>query len=94
LLTHEEKIKACLIAKEAGAKFVKTSTGFGGLKGATVEDVTLMRKTVGLNMGVKAAGGIRDLKTTLEMLNAGATRIGTSAGLQIMEEELNMRKEK
>jgi deoxyribose-phosphate aldolase len=59
LLTDEEKIRACVIAKKAGADFVKTSTGFGGLSGATVEDVSLMRKTVGSKMGIKAAGGIR-----------------------------------
>ncbi|MEW6655092.1 MAG: hypothetical protein AB1394_16710, partial [Bacteroidota bacterium] len=70
--------------KEAGADFIKTSTGFG-VSGATLEDVTLIRKTVGANMGIKASGGIRDLKTTLDMIDAGATRIGTSAGVQIME---------
>lgn len=86
LLNYDEKVKACLIAKKAGADFVKTSTGFGGLSGATVEDVTLMRRTVGLKMGVKAAGGIRDLNTALAMIDAGATRIGTSTGVQIMED--------
>ena len=86
LLTVEEKVKASLIAKEAGADFVKTSTGSGGLTGATVEDVTLLKKTVGKNMGIKASGGIRDLKTVLSMLNAGADRIGTSGGVQIMKE--------
>ncbi len=86
LLSNEEKIRACLIAKKAGADFVKTSTGFGGLSGATVEDVALMRKTVGSKMGVKAAGGIRDLKTALAMIDAGATRIGTSTGVQIIED--------
>lgn len=86
LLTLEEKIKACLIAKNADADFVKTSTGFGGLDGATMEDVALIRKTVGVDMGVKASGGIKDLKTALAMINAGANRIGTSAGVQIMEE--------
>ncbi len=86
LLTSEEKIKACLLAKEAGADFVKTSTGFGGLAGATVEDVKLLRSTVGSCMGVKASGGIRDLETVLKMLDAGAKRIGTSTGVQIMEE--------
>lgn len=86
LLTDKEKVKACLIAKNAGADFVKTSTGFGGLSGATVEDVALMRETVGPEMGIKAAGGIRDLKTALAMIEAGATKIGTSTGVQIMEE--------
>lgn len=86
LLTDKEKVKACLIAKNAGADFVKTSTGFGGLSGATVEDVALMRKTVGPEMGIKAAGCIRDLKTALAMIEAGATKIGTSTGVQIMEE--------
>lgn len=84
LLTENEKIRACEIAKEAGAAFVKTSTGFG-YPGATREDVALIRKTVGTNMGVKASGGIRDLKTVLEMIESGATRIGTSSGVQIME---------
>ncbi|MGV8143398.1 MAG: deoxyribose-phosphate aldolase [Methanothermobacter sp.] len=86
LLTREEKVKASLLAKKAGADFVKTSTGSGGLTGATVEDITLLKKTVGKNMGVKASGGIRDLKTVLSMLNAGADRIGTSSGVQIMKE--------
>lgn len=86
LLDKKEKIKACLIAKEAGAHFVKTSTGFG-YPGATTEDVALMRRTVP-KMGVKASGGIRDLKTTLDMIKAGATRIGTSTGVAIMEEAL------
>ena len=86
LLNYDEKVKACLIAKKAGADFVKTSTGFGGLSGATVEDVALMRRTVGSKMGVKAAGGIRDLNTALAMIDAGATRIGTSTGVQIIED--------
>lgn len=86
LLTSEEKVRACNIAKEAGADYVKTSTAFGGLAGATVQDVMLLRKTVGTEMGVKASGGIRDLKTVLSMLDAGADRIGTSTGVQIMEE--------
>ena len=85
LLTTEEKIEACLIAKKAGARFVKTSTGFLGLEGAKVEDVRLLRETVGSEMGVKASGGIRDLKTVMEMLDAGADRIGTSSGVQIMK---------
>ncbi len=78
LLNEEEKVKACLAAKEAGAAFVKTSTGFS-TAGATVEDVRLMRQTVGEEMGVKAAGGIRDRATALAMLEAGANRIGASA---------------
>ena len=83
-LTDEEKIKACLIAKEAGAHFVKTSTGFGP-KGATAEDVALIRKTVGPNMGVKAAGGIRTIDDAVKMINAGANRIGTSRAVEIVE---------
>lgn len=81
-LTDEEKVLACKMAKQAGFDFVKTSTGFGK-GGATVEDVKLMRKTVGKKMGVKAAGGIRDKETALKMIKAGATRIGTSAGVEI-----------
>ena len=88
LLTREEKITACQLAREAGAHYVKTSTGFG-VDGATVEDVQLMRETVGLEMGVKASGGIRDLETALAMIDAGATKIGTSTGVQIMEDLLN-----
>ncbi|MDP4092566.1 MAG: deoxyribose-phosphate aldolase [Bacillota bacterium] len=83
-LTDEEKVKGCIIAKQAGAHFVKTSTGFGS-GGATVEDVALFRNTVGKEMGVKAAGGIRDLDTALKMINAGATRLGTSASISIVE---------
>lgn len=86
LLTTQEKVEACLIAQDAGADFVKTSTGFGCLKGATVNDVELLRETVGENMGVKASGGIRDLKTALAMVKAGANRIGTSQGVSIMKE--------
>ncbi|MCX7785993.1 MAG: deoxyribose-phosphate aldolase [candidate division WOR-3 bacterium] len=86
LLTDEEKIKVAKIAKKVGAKFVKTSTGFS-TGGATVEDVKLLRKTVGKKMGVKASGGIRDYKTAIAMIKAGANRIGTSAGVQIMEGE-------
>src|SRR5690554_2537253 len=84
LLTDEEKVKACLLAKEAGADFVKTSTGFNK-GGATVEDVTLMRKTVGTAMGVKAAGGIRDRRTAEKMAKAGANRLGTSSGVAIIK---------
>ncbi len=84
LLNEEEKIKACEIAKEVGADFVKTSTGFS-TGGATVADVALMRKTVGPEMGVKAAGGIRTLEDALAMIEAGATRLGTSAGIRIIQ---------
>lgn len=83
-LTNEEKVMACKFAKEAGADFVKTSTGIVG--GATVEDIRLMRETVGRNMGVKAAGGIRTLKQALAMIEAGANRIGTSTAVAIIEE--------
>jgi len=82
-LTTQEKIMACRLAKEAGADFVKTSTGLVG--GATVEDVKLMRETVGKDMGVKAAGGIRTFKEALAMIEAGANRIGTSTGPAIIE---------
>ena len=84
LLDDEQKIAACRLSKEAGADFVKTSTGFGP-GGATVEDVALMRKTVGPDMGVKASGGIRTLEDLRKMVAAGATRIGTSAGVKIVE---------
>jgi len=77
--------RACLLAKKAGADFVKTSTGFGG-GGATVEDVRLMREAVGPLMGVKASGGIRDAKAAEAMLKAGATRLGTSASVAIVTE--------
>lgn len=85
-LTPEEIGKSCIAAKAAGADFVKTSTGFG-TGGAKVEDVALMRKTVGEKMGVKASGGIHSREETLAMIEAGATRIGASAGIKIMEEE-------
>ena len=84
LLTDDEKVKVCELAKQAGADFVKTSTGFS-TGGATVEDVALMRKTVGADMGVKAAGGVRNFDAAKEMIEAGATRIGTSNGLDIVE---------
>ncbi len=83
LLTRDEKIAACQIAIEAGASFVKTSTGFSG-GGATLEDVMLMREVVGENFGVKASGGIRDLETAQKMIQAGATRLGTSMSVQIL----------
>ena len=85
LLTEEEKIRACLLAKEAGADFVKTSTGFSK-GGATVADIALMRRVVGGEMGVKASGGVRDLKQAQEMIRAGATRIGASVGVKIVQE--------
>jgi len=83
-LTKEEKIIACELAKEAGADFVKTSTGLFG-KGATVEDVRLMRQTVGKDMGVKAAGGIRTYADAIAMIDAGANRIGTSTAIAIIK---------
>lgn len=83
LLSIDEKIKACEIAKKAGADFVKTSTGFSK-GGATVEDVKLMRKTVGKEMGVKASGGIHTKEEAIQMVDAGATRIGTSSGISII----------
>jgi deoxyribose-phosphate aldolase len=82
-LTKEEKVRACAMSKKAGADFVKTSTGFGG-GGATVEDIKLMRETVGPNMGVKASGGIRDTQAAEQMIAAGATRLGTSASIAIV----------
>ncbi|MEG1107727.1 MAG: deoxyribose-phosphate aldolase [Oscillospiraceae bacterium] len=85
LLTKDEIVKVCTIAKDAGADFVKTSTGFS-TGGALAADVALMRKTVGGELGVKASGGIRDLDSTLEMINAGASRIGASAGIKIIEQ--------
>lgn len=83
-LTGEEKTTACRLAREAGARYVKTSTGFGG-GGATVEDVALMRAAVGPDMGVKASGGIKTARQALAMIEAGADRIGTSSGVAIME---------
>ena len=84
LLTDEEKVKVCAISKMAGADFVKTSTGFS-TGGATVEDIKLMRQTVGPDMGVKASGGVRDYKTAVAMIEAGADRLGTSATVQIVK---------
>ena len=83
-LTDEEKVKACIIARDVGAHFVKSSTGFAG--GARVDDVRLMRKTVGESVGVKAAGGIRSYPDAMMMVQAGASRIGTSSGVRIVEE--------
>ena len=84
LLTDDEKVKACQIAQKAGADFVKTSTGFS-TGGATVADVALMRKTVGPDMGVKASGGARSYEDALAFIKAGATRIGASSSVAIME---------
>lgn len=83
LLSEEEKVTACQLAKAAGADFVKTSTGFS-TGGATVEDVRLMRETVGTEMGVKASGGIHNAKEAEAMIEAGATRLGASSGVAIM----------
>lgn len=84
LLTDEEKVRVCRISKEAGADFVKTSTGFSG-GGATVQDVALMRRTVGPVMGVKASGGIRTLEKARKLAEAGADRLGTSSGVSIIK---------
>src|SRR5262245_46863403 len=85
LLTNDEKVTACTIAKAAGADYVKTSTGFGP-GGATAADVALMRRVVGAEMGVKAAGGVRDLEGLNAMVAAGATRVGASAGVKIVQQ--------
>lgn len=84
LLTDEEKVRACRLAQKAGADFVKTSTGFS-TGGATVADIALMRQTVGPDMGVKASGGARSLEDALAFIEVGATRIGASSGVAIME---------
>ena len=84
LLTDEEKVRACRLAKEAGADYVKTCTGFMG-GGATVHDIALMRQTVGPEMGVKASGGVRDYESAKALIDAGATRIGASSGKKIVE---------
>lgn len=86
LLTEEEKIRACQLAVKAGADFVKTSTGFS-TGGATTEDISLMRKTVGEGIGVKASGGVRDTAGAEAMIKAGATRIGASSGVSIVKGE-------
>src|SRR5213082_2448622 len=85
LLTDDEKITACTVAKAAGADYVKTSTGFGP-GGATAADVALMRRVVGAEMGVKAAGGVRDLEGMKAMIAAGASRVGASAGVKIVQQ--------
>lgn len=87
LLTDDEKVLACRASVSAGADFVKTSTGFAG-GGATLEDVALMRATVGPELGVKASGGVRSLETARAMIAAGATRLGSSSGVAIVEGEL------
>jgi deoxyribose-phosphate aldolase len=92
LLSNEEKVKATEIVKNCGADFVKTSTGFG-YGGATIEDVKLLRKIAGNNMGVKASGGIRDYQTAKSLIEAGANRIGTSSGVKIVEESLRQGQE-
>lgn len=84
LLSDEEKVKACKLSVEGGAKYVKTSTGFGN-GGADARDIALMRKTVGANIGVKASGGIRTKQDALKMVEAGASRIGASASIKICE---------
>ncbi|HHT9112264.1 MAG: deoxyribose-phosphate aldolase [Planctomycetes bacterium] len=89
LLDETEKIAACLLAKRAGAAFVKTSTGFSG-RGATVEDVKLMKAVVGDGLGIKAAGGIRDFQTARALVEAGATRLGCSASVAIVTESLQI----
>lgn len=91
-LTDAEKETVCEIAREAGVDFVKTSTGFG-TAGATVHDVALMRRVVGPAIGVKAAGGIRDLETALALIAAGATRLGTSSGIELVEAYAAMKSE-
>ena len=88
LLTENEKIRACLIAEEAGVNFVKTSTGIG-YAGAKIEDIKLIKETLSQNIGIKASGGIRDLETALKMIDAGASKIGTSKGTAIMDELLD-----
>jgi deoxyribose-phosphate aldolase len=88
-LTNDEKRVACLLAQHAGAQFVKTSTGFGA-SGATIQDVMLMKSVVGPITEVKASGGIRDANTMLQMIEAGASRIGTSSGIKIIEELTRM----
>lgn len=86
LLTDEEKVTACELSKSAGADFVKTSTGFS-TGGATIEDVKLMKKTVGYSLEVKASGGVRSYEDAMAMIEAGATRIGTSSGVAILQGE-------
>jgi len=91
LLNDEEKVKACELSVKSGAHYVKTSTGFS-TGGAVLEDVKLMRETVGKDMGVKASGGIRNYESAMEMINAGASRIGASSSVAIVEEEIKKNK--
>src|SRR3984893_1326511 len=91
LLTDDEKVTACTLAKAAGADYVKTSTGFGP-GGATAADVALMRRVVGAEMGVKAAGGVRDLESVNAMIAAGATRVGASAGVKIVQQSREVKR--
>jgi len=90
VLTHQEKVKATEMVKACGADFVKTSTGFG-YGGATMEDVKLLRRIAGDEMGVKASGGIRDYQTAVKLIQAGANRIGTSSGVKIVLEALSVK---
>lgn len=90
LLTDDEKVRACLAAKKAGADFVKTSTGFSK-SGATVADIALMRRTVGADLGVKASGGVKGLEDARKLVEAGATRIGASVGVKIAQEAAGQR---
>lgn len=92
LLTDDEKVRACLASKNAGADFVKTSTGFAK-GGATVEDVALMRRVVGANLGVKASGGVKGIEDARAMFEAGATRIGASVGVKIAQEASGVKSE-
>lgn len=84
MLTHDDKVLACQLALEAKAHFVKTSTGFGG-GGATIEDVQLMKSVVGENMQIKASGGVKDIQQAKAMIAAGATRLGTSSGVALVQ---------
>jgi deoxyribose-phosphate aldolase len=86
MLTNDQKLRACQIARDAGAHFVKTSTGFHPNGGATAEDVALLHRAVGTQMGIKAAGGIHNLESALKMIHNGASRLGTSSGVRIIEE--------
>ncbi len=87
LLTEDEKVRACNLSLEAGANFVKTSTGFNG-KGATVEDIRLIKSVVGDRMKIKASGGIRDYETAIKMIEAGANRIGASSSVKIVQDSI------
>ncbi|MBE6081376.1 MAG: deoxyribose-phosphate aldolase [Tissierellaceae bacterium] len=87
LLTEDEKVRACNLSLEAGANFVKTSTGFNG-KGATVEDIRLIKSVVGDKMKIKASGGIRDYETAIKMIEAGANRIGASSSVKIVQDSI------